>query len=125
MKGRTSLRPAFLNRLDMADAWYRGSLRLLALSSDRSETIGPPPFSNREAGADTFFSFYIFVVVTGRLSGLHRNGFAGTLQQLLGRFVKTDGGDIAIARHLVDIEHVFHGGHEGAVLGRRNDPLLF
>jgi hypothetical protein len=44
---------------------------------------------------------------------------------LLGCFVETDQGNVPIARHLVDVQYVFHGGHEGAVLGRRNDPLLF
>ena len=44
--------------------------------------------------------------------------------RLLGGFIEAYQGTLAIARSLVDFQHVFHVGHEGSAGPGRNHPLL-
>ena len=45
--------------------------------------------------------------------------------KLLRGLVQADHGTIRIMRPVIDLQHVFHGGHEPGVGIRRNDKLLF
>src|SRR5271154_3077522 len=66
---------------------------------------------------------FVFVIVPDGSSGSGRNRSARLDDQLLGGFIQTDEGAIAIARLLVSIQHVFHGGDEADVGVRRDHPL--
>src|SRR3954451_2965409 len=44
--------------------------------------------------------------------------------ELFGCFIEADEGAFRIARPLVDLQHILHGGYEGGVGLGRNDPLL-
>src|SRR5208337_2061395 len=65
----------------------------------------------------------VFVIVPDGSSGSGRNRSARLDDQLLGGFIQTDEGAIGIARLLVSIQHVFHGGDEAGVGVRRDHPL--
>src|SRR6516164_943459 len=66
----------------------------------------------------------ILVVVAGGLSTLGRDRHACFLDELFGCFIQTDQGAVWIARSLVELQHILHGGYEGGVGLGRNDPLL-
>src|SRR5689334_11388399 len=66
----------------------------------------------------------ILVVVASELSRLGRDRHARFLDELFGCFIQADQGAVRIARPLIDLQHIFHGGYEGGVGLGRNDPLL-
>src|SRR5690242_13642407 len=66
----------------------------------------------------------ILVVMAGGLSTPGRDRHARFLDELFGGFIQTDQGAVWIARSLVDLQHILHGGYEGGAGLGRNDPLL-
>src|SRR5882757_6574624 len=67
----------------------------------------------------------VFVIMPGGLSWFRRDRQARFGNELLGRLVDADQRTFRIIRPLINLQDVFHGGHEGGVGVRRDDPLLF
>src|ERR1700680_3773195 len=85
----------------------------------------PPPFKRCEhheqiGGAVAF----VFVIDPRRLPFFHRHRHPRFLDKLLGGFVQADQRMSRIARPCVNGQHILHGGYEGAVRFRRDDPLF-
>src|SRR5665213_164898 len=56
---------------------------------------------------------------------LRRDRLTRFTDQLLGSLVQADYGARGIMRPLIDLQYVFHGGHEGRAGVRCDDPLVF
>src|SRR5271168_3399976 len=86
----------------------------------------PPAFQGREhheqAGRPVA---PVFVIVPGGPSGLRGDRQTRFGNELLRGLVDADQRAVRIARPLINLQNVFHGGNKGGVLVRRNDPLLF
>src|SRR5947209_2166413 len=84
-----------------------------------------PAFERREqheqvGGAVTL----VLVVDAGCTSSFHRDWRARLGNELLRGLVQAHQRVIGIVRSRVDGQHIFHGGYEGAVSLRRDDPAL-
>src|SRR6516225_10994023 len=85
-----------------------------------------PPFERREHHEQVGCAVaLVFVINPRRLPFLHRHRRPRLLGELLGSFIQTDQGTIRIVRPCVNGQHVLHGGYEGAVCLRWDDPLCF
>src|SRR5471032_3124200 len=67
----------------------------------------------------------VFVIISGRPSWLGRDGNARFGNELLRGLVEADHGTFGVVRPLINVEYVFHRGHERGAGVRGNDPLLF
>ena len=96
---------------------------------DGGVTVGhfhmPPAFQRREHHKQIGHAIArVFVIVTHLASGLGRNWLARFGDHLLRGFVEAHDGALAIARSLIDLQHVFHVGDKGRAGVGCNDPLL-
>ena len=84
-----------------------------------------PAFERREQHEDVGRAIaFVLVVVTRRLSWLHRCGCAGLGDELLGGFVEADERARRIVRPRVDVQHVLHRRHERSIGFRRDHPVV-
>src|SRR5215470_3627216 len=67
----------------------------------------------------------VFVIITRRLSWLHRDRGARFFDKLLRRLVNTNQRIVGIVRSMIDFQHVFHRCYKGAVRLGWDHPLLF
>src|SRR6202046_2755333 len=66
----------------------------------------------------------ILIIITFKLPWLGRDRHAGLGDELLRGLVHADHGTIRIVRPVIDVQHIFHGGHERGAGLRWNDELL-
>src|SRR6266481_6992834 len=68
---------------------------------------------------------FIFIIMTLRLSLLHRQWVTDLLEQLLGTLIETDKRPFGVAGPTIDGQYILHRCYERCVRFGRNDPLLF
>ena len=67
---------------------------------------------------------FIFVIDAGRPSRHHRYRRAGFGGQLFGCFIQTDKPPGGVVGAGIDRQNIFHGGDEGSIRLRWNDPVF-
>ena len=89
--------------------------------------LGQAPPGQRLAGHEHVAhpAALVFIVMALGPAGRRCNGLAGLANELAGRLIHAHHGALRIVGPAVDVEHLFHGGHEGCAGLRGNHPADF
>ena len=85
----------------------------------------PPAFQRREHHEQVGRAVApVFVIVSSGPPRLRRDWNTRFSDELLRSLVHADHGAFRVVRPLINVQYVFHGGHERGIGVGRNDPLL-